>query len=42
MLVLVDLYNDYSIAKNKKQTYIPKICSIFDLTLEYMFDIIQT
>jgi len=31
-LVLTDLYNDYSIAKNKKQTYIPKICSIFNLT----------
>lgn len=42
MLVLIDLYNDYSIAKYKKQTYIPKICSIFDLTSEYMFDIIQT
>ena len=23
---------DYSIAKSKKQTYIPKICSIFNLT----------
>ena len=33
MLVLVvNLYNDYSIAKLKKQTYIPKICSIFNLT----------
>ena len=33
MLVLVvNLYNDYSIAKIKKQTYIPKICSIFNLT----------
>ena len=43
MLVLVvNLYNDYSIAKIKKQTYIQKICSIFDLTSEYMFDIIQT
>lgn len=43
MLVLVvNLYNDYSIAKIKKQTYIPKICSIFGLTSEYMFDIIQT
>ena len=41
MLVLVVLYNDYSIAKNKKQTYIPKICSILNLTEEYMFDIIQ-
>ena len=30
---------DYSIAK--KQTYIPKICSIFNLTEECMFDIIQ-
>lgn len=40
-LVLTDLYNDYSIAKNKKQTYIPKICSIFNLTEECMFDIIQ-
>ena len=39
--VLADLYNDYSIAKSKKQTYIPKICSIFDLTSEYMFDIIR-
>lgn len=42
MLVLVVLYNDYSIAKNKKQTYIPKICSILSLTSECMFDIIQT
>jgi len=41
-LVLTDLYNDYSIAKSKKQTYIPKICSIFGLTLEYMFGIMQT
>ena len=40
-LVLTDLYNDYSIAKSKKQTYIPKICSIFNLTEECMFDIIQ-
>ena len=32
---------DYSIAKSKKQTYIPKRCSIFNLTEECTFDIIQ-
>ena len=31
----------YNIEKRKKQTYIPKICSIFVLTTECMFGIIQ-
>ena len=31
-----------STEKNKKQTYIPKICSTFLLTNKCLFDIIQT